>query len=68
MYDDDDDDWECLTSEDIVLVVLISLRANLNETLQAIVVDKLMHQVLVILEDTATYNTDKNIESSMHFA
>ena len=37
------------TSEDVVLVVLVRLRADLDETLKAIVVDKLVDQVLVIL-------------------
>ena len=43
-----------LTAEDVVLVVLISLCANLDETVKTIVVDELMHQVLVILQHTYT--------------
>lgn len=42
--------WETLTSKNIVLVVLVSLCAHLDKAVQPIVVDKLMHQVFVILK------------------
>lgn len=38
------------TSEYVVLVVLVCLRTDLDETVQSIVVDKLMNQIFVILQ------------------
>ena len=45
------------TSEDVVLVVLVRLRPHLDETVQPIVVDKLVDQVLVILQPNQPHFT-----------
>ena len=39
-----------LTSKDVVLVILVGLRTHFDETLEAVVADKLVHQILVILK------------------
>lgn len=39
-----------LTSEDVVLIVLVCIRANIDQTSQAVVVNKLMNQVFVVLQ------------------
>ena len=46
------------TSEDVVLVVLVGLGAHLDEALESVVVDELVHQVLVILKRDDTRSTD----------
>ena len=48
--------WQ-LTSEDVVLVVLVGLGAHLDETVEAVVVDKLVHKVLVILQTCSSEGT-----------
>jgi len=42
-----------LTSEDIILIILICFGSDLYQTLQAIVVDKCMDKIFVILHNGA---------------
>ena len=43
---------EILTSKNIILIILISFRADLDETVQSVIVNELMDQIFVILEKT----------------
>ncbi len=45
-----------LTSKDVVLIVLVGFWSHFNETIQSIVIHKLMHQILVILKQYAKQN------------
>jgi hypothetical protein len=38
-----------LTSKYIILMVLIRLRSNFDEAVEAVIVDKLVHQIFIIL-------------------
>ncbi len=43
--------WWCGTSEDVVLVVLVSLSSHFNKTCESFSHHKLMHQIFIILQE-----------------
>lgn len=40
-----------LTSQNVVLIILVGTRANVDQTCQTIVADKLVNQIFVVLEN-----------------
>jgi len=50
----------CLTSENVILVILIGLGTDLYQTFQAIVVHKCMNKIFVVLQNTRTNDNKIN--------
>lgn len=54
-------EWK-LTPKNVVLVILVGVRAHFDEASQAIVLHELVNQVLVFLEtDKQSFGIDKNL-------